>query len=257
MIEEKEENKEKKSSIGSIIKLVTGSKKGVYESKGVDRREDENFSNYIFSTNDTTPGLNLKDSDRRATILGFSRALGGHRSKSPLVRLEMEKEIPKELDNFVSYLKNLEFDYREVFVSYETKARENIILTDMDNTELFIHDFKTSGDERFIPKLKELKLEKQHITIIYHNNKRWIWNQSVYLIYKKWSEQNEKKITGDSRFLTKFYAVTGLEAEEIKKEYVRKRYICFDDFLEYFKLTEEEDEANKSYIIEEIMEEVA
>ena len=211
VIEEKEDSGKKKDNIGSTIKYVTGNKKRVVEGKGKDRKEIEDYNNYIFTTNETNPGLDLKEHDRRASVFGYSRALGGHRNKAPEIRLKLEREIPNELDNFVSYLKNLEFDMHEVFVSYETEARNNLVSLDVDNVGLFVQQIKSQySDSLFNYILDDIQIPFTQITIITHNNETWFLAKDIYLIYKRFSNINEKQITAENRFFPRFYNLTNL-----------------------------------------------
>src|SRR5690606_35753946 len=79
------------------------------------------------------------------TIFGYSRTLGGSADKAPEFRKKLEQEIPNELDNFVSYLKNMEYDEKEVFSSYKNEARQNLIDIDKTNTDLFIDNLEDYG----------------------------------------------------------------------------------------------------------------
>lgn len=247
IVEEKDDDKNKNENIGSTLKYISGNSKRVFETKGVDREQKESFTNFAMTTNETNPQLELKGHDRRASVLGYSRALGGSNEKAPSVRLELVKHIPNELDNFVSYLKNLKFDIEDIFMPLETEARNKIIKLDMNNVDLFIDDIKIKyEDSLFNFLLEDFNLNFQDdLTIITHQRKEdkekqtYLLCSDVYKFFLKYCAINEKKATSENRFFPEFYNNTNIESYLIKRDNRRKKYIYFTEFLKYFKMKAE------------------
>jgi hypothetical protein len=244
-------NEKEGTDISSIIKRLTGSSTGTSEKKGQDRQKVEDYRNIIICTNETDLGLGLKQDDRRATILGYSKPLGGSKEKAPKTRKWLEKEIPKERDNFVSYLKNLDFDVSEIFSSYETKAREQLIGISMNNIELFIYEIKNYENESLYLFLEDIEFEKSLINFLSHKNKTWIRIDHIYKIFEKFCKVKERTTNKINKFCPEFYNITGLEPTIIKKEgHGKLKYINLKEFLKYFKL--DMNPTTKPYIKESI-----
>lgn len=263
-IEEKEDTRGK-GSLASAIKYVTGNSKVISEAKGKDRKLIDDYRNWGITTNETNPGLELKEHDRRATILGYSRALGGFKSESPKIRKTLEQNIPQELENFVSYLKNLEFDFTEIYNAYENEARKNILTLDMSNVGLFIEEIKNYEGSLFNHILKDYEIPFSELYIITRENKdtneneTYIWFKDVYSLFIRYCKNNERIITKDNKFSQEFNNITGLQTRTIKDKNKLNKFYKLKDILEYFNLKIDFsfiDESNKSYIIDNIMEEV-
>lgn len=232
-IEEKEDTKHK-GSLASIIKYISGNSKTVSEAKGRDRKVIDDFRNIGFTTNETNPGLELKEHDRRASIFGYSRALGGNKNKSPQIREQLEQEIPKELDDFVSYLKNLEFETREVQIPFENEARKNILRLDMSNVGLFIDEIKDY--ELFNHLIADLEIKFNTLTLTTRNNKTYIYFKDIYRLFEKYCKLNERIVTKDNKFSQDFNNITGLKTEILKYNNKTSRFYLLEDFLKHFNL---------------------
>ena len=255
-------NEKEGTDISSIIKRLTGSSTGTSEKKGQDRQKVEDYRNIIICTNETDLGLDLKQDDRRATVLGYSKTLGGSKEEAPKIRKWLEKEIPKERDNFVSYLKNLEFDTSEIFTSYETKAREQLIGISMNNIELFIHEIKNYENESLYLFLEDIDYEKNLIQFLSHKKETWVKASDIYSLFEKFCEVKGRIKNKENKFFPEFYNITGLESKTIKKQgHGKLRYINLKEFLEYFKLDMNpttrpyiKESANKNYSRNELKE---
>jgi phage/plasmid-associated DNA primase len=143
MCEEKTDDIAKRQgSIGSQIKEFTGSTEFRSEEKGVNAQIVESFHNLVFNTNEINPGLGLASDDRRASVLGWSRTLGGSKDKATSYYWKYKKVIPPELDDFVSYLKNLDYEIQEINTNYVTNSFRSLISLDRTNTEKFMESLK-------------------------------------------------------------------------------------------------------------------
>lgn len=230
-------NEKEGTDISSLIKRLTGSSTGSSERKGFDRQKVEDYRNIIICTNQSDLGLDLKEDDRRATILGFSKPLGGHKDKAPIVRKYLEEEIPKERENFISYLKNLEFDISEIYTSYENNARSQLISISMNNVELFIEEIKRFEGETFNVFLNEIEFKIESLELLSNKNKNWIKVSDIYEIFEKFCRVKERFKNKDNKFFHEFYNKTGLKSVAIKKQGKGKlKYIDIQQFLKYFKL---------------------
>lgn len=256
-IEEKDDTQNRqKGSLSSTLKYVSGNTKGVTEKKGMDRKTTYDYRNWGMTSNKYNLGLDLDKDDRRATIFGYSQSLGGHIDQSPRIRKMLEKNIPKELPDFVSYLKNLEFEQNEVFVCYKTEARRNLIELDMDNTALFINEIKNySGGEfcqiikdyKFSDKIdkKEIDLEEKenNFNMTIHRNTNgedFLLLSSLYSLFRNYCELNNKHPVGANKFSTEFSYSTRINKERKSIDGKQKMVIRMDKFLKYFNLRYEE-----------------
>lgn len=263
-IEEKEDTRGK-GSLASAIKYVSGNSKVVSEAKGKDRKITNDFRNWGITTNETNPGLELKEHDRRATIFGYSRALGGHKSKAPLVRKKLEEEIPKELDDFVSYLKNLDYDFTEIYNAFENDARKNILMLDMSNVGLFIEELKTYDGSLLNYILEDYNKSFSDLYIITRENKEtkenetYIWFKDIYKLFIEFCKKNERITTKDNKFSQDFNNITGLSTKSIKDKNKISKFYRLKDILEYFNLKIENtylESSDKTYVLDEIMEDL-
>ena len=256
-IEEKEDTRDK-GSIASTIKYISGNSKSVSEGKGKDRKVIDDFRNIGFTTNETNPGLDLKEHDRRASIFGYSRALGGNKKNSPQIREKLEQKIPKELENFVSYLKNLQFDIREVQVPYESEARENILKLDKSNVGLFIDEI--GSYDLFNHLLEDLNIEFGSLIITKRNNKTYVYFKDIYRLFEQYCKLNQRITTKDNKFSQEFNNITGLKTTSIKYKNKTSKFYELKEFLDYFNLKidfqEKESSESYNYDVKEIMEEV-
>jgi hypothetical protein len=269
-IEEKDDSQNKnKGSVSATLKTISGNQKGVSERKGFDRKDVTDYRNFGMTTNKTANvGLNLEKNDRRATIFGYSNALGGSIEKAPAYRNELAEEIPKELDNFVSYLKNMEYNENEVFTCYDNEARRNLIEIDMTNTDKFIQDIQNySGDHLetiikdygFFDKInKNVEFnenEKKYNMNVFFKDKTneqefYILLSTIYDLFRKYCENNNIHPLGYNKFSTEFSYNTRLKSliKTIKGQ--KKKLFNLKEVISFFNLTF--DEKSDFYNMEEI-----
>jgi hypothetical protein len=267
-VEEKDDSQNRyKGNISATLKTISGNQTGVSERKGFDRKIVQDYRNFGMTTNKTTNvGLNLEKNDRRATIFGYSNSLGGSPDKAPEYRVKYEKEIPKELDNFVSYLKNMEYDEKEVFNSYKNDAREQLINIDKSNTDLFISDLESySGsffnlvikDYEFLEKNPEFNSfgtndKKYNLNIFYtdksNEQEEFILLQTIYELFKKFCENTGKHPVGYNKFSTEFSYLTKLKSCDKTVKGKKKKMINLESFLKVFNLSIDNNTEIISYI---------
>lgn len=224
-IEEKDDSQNRsKGNVSSTLKTISGNQTGVSERKGFDRKIVKDYRNFGMTTNKKSNiGLNLEKNDRRATIFGYSKSLGGDIDAAPEIRLRMERDIPKELDDFVSYLKNMEYDENEVFSSYKNEARDMLIEMDAVNADHFINDlleWKGGSFEAIIkdygfleePDGEEISFnenEKKVNMNIYYTDKPseqefYVMLTTMYDLFKKFCDNHDKRVLGYNKFPAEF-----------------------------------------------------
>jgi hypothetical protein len=257
-IEEKDDSQNKtKGNISSTLKTISGNQTGVSERKGFDRKIVKDYRNFGMTTNKKSNiGLNLEKNDRRATIFGYSKSLGDNIDAAPAIRLRMEKDIPKELDDFVSYLKNMEYDENEVFSSYKNEARDMLIEIDAANADHFINDIQEWSGESLETVVKDYgfleepdgeeinfntKDKKVNMNIYYSDKPSdqhfYISLQTMYEMFKKFCENHDKRVLGYNKFPAEFCYGTRTKTITKTIKGKKKKLFLLKDILNYFGLT--------------------
>ncbi len=217
--DETQKEKNSKSSLDSTIKRVTGSEFMEIEKKGFDAKEVKAFCNYIFCSNKTDLDLKLDVWDRRASVFGFSDTLGGSKEKSSQLYSKYVQEIPKEISNFLSYLRTLDFDLKEVMVSIHTEARQNLINIGMNNFDLFDQWVNTLFNSSKISELKDDSLEtsqfRKYFSMLMISNKEgWFLSSGAfYSIYLTYCKQNNLNPVREKTFFADLYNKTSIFKE--------------------------------------------
>lgn len=163
---EVENNKEKEN----ILKNWTTEPTVIINEKYGGMREEKSFFTIFADVNNNNP---ITAGERRTVYLK-SKTLGGSYKKSQELGELYVKEIPKELPNFVQYLKNLEVTHSEIREGYETQAKKDVL----DNIK--------TVDKQFIDLMDEYTTLKNFTDAVYGTHNLVI----TYYIEKEWIEVN-------------------------------------------------------------------
>lgn len=169
--------------------------------KGQSERYENNYLTIFGFSNEQNP---ISAGKRRGVYFN-SRTLGGTTDKAPEFRKRFEKEIPKEFEDFVKYLKLNKYNRVEVMKGFETEAKKQVVEQNLSAIERFYYELTSFPSiARYIDNL----IDSNQLDINYnlekylHKSKDVVYVQSefILLLYNTFL----KKIKYNSITLNKF-----------------------------------------------------
>lgn len=161
-----------------------------------------NYSNWIFTTNDRDP-IKLEANDRRYTIYE-SKFIDETMKGDYFSRVwypKWQKSKDSELKNFISFLKNVPVTFEEVNVPHYTADKKRLLERHLDNVESFVYYFQT-GDESVIEFCQNNNLfSSRDIDDVFFStankyNQNLMTLKDLYTVYKCFCDVNGFNLSG-------------------------------------------------------------